>query len=157
MSEDDDGDNSSSSSETDHEPLDPPVTSSSSAGKHIYFDDDEDADQPKDSISAKIIERETPSTVRVDGSDLINRCKDFLPLLSDPNQPQASIEEDDPIEIPSDNSSKESGEASSTTDDEKSTEIIKKKRKKKKKKKKKKLKTDAEILVHNNEDLSVQK
>ena len=99
------------------------------------------------SSAQKIIERPTPSTIRVDGSDLITRCKDFLPLLANPIE-KLSEEEAKELDIPeilSDKSSKESGEASSTTEDDeekKNEEIVKKKRKKKKKKKKKKVKTD---------------
>jgi hypothetical protein len=145
MSDEDDG---SSLSSIDLEPRNPPV--SSSIGKHIYFDDEEHDDQS----TQKIIERETPSTIRVDSSDLITRCKDFLPLLGDVNQKEVSTEkDDDEINIPEINS-KESGEVSSTSDDddEKSKDIEKKKRKKKKKKKKKKLKTDENLIV-NNQDL----
>jgi hypothetical protein len=127
--------------------------------KHIYFDEEhddaEDLTTTTPTVSQKIIERPLPSTIRVDGSDLISRCKDFLPIFSDSNQ-NLSSEKDklnenipDEINLPdiednslSEKSSKESGEASSTTDNDKQTEVIKKKRKKKKKKKKKKLKTN---------------
>ncbi|CAF1247771.1 unnamed protein product [Rotaria sp. Silwood1] len=127
---------------------------SSNIGKHIYFDDEQD--DHENLTTEKIIERPTPSTIRVDSSDLISRCKDFIPLLSDTNQNLTnknqlneiiSLEKDDELKISdidnnslSEKSSKESGEASSTTDDEKQNDIIKKKRKKKKKKKKKKVK-----------------
>ncbi len=140
MSEDED----SPLSSTD-EPINPKI--SSGVVKHIYFDDEHDDNE--NSTTQKIIERPTASTIRVDSSDLISRCKDFIPLLSDSNQKDKlnenlSSEKDEELNLPdilSEKSSKESGEASSTTDDEKSNEIIKKKRKKKKKKKKKKLKT----------------
>jgi hypothetical protein len=140
MSEDED----SPLSSTD-EPINPKI--SSGVVKHIYFDDEHDDNE--NSTTQKIIERPTASTIRVDSSDLISRCKDFIPLLSDLNQKDKlnenlSSEKDEELNLPdilSEKSSKESGEASSTTDDEKSNEIIKKKRKKKKKKKKKKLKT----------------
>jgi len=128
--------------------------------KHIYFDDEHDDNE--NSTTQKIIERPTASTIRVDSSDLISRCKDFIPLLSDANQKDKlnenlSSKKDDEINIPdilSEKSSKESGEASSTTDnddDNKSNEIIKKKRKKKKKKKKKKPKTNDDL----NQDINV--
>ena len=87
----------------------------------------------REKIVPEVIERSTPSTVRVDSSDLISRCKDFL---ADPT-PGDVVEEDIP-----DHLSKESGEASSSTassDAENETKPAK--RKKKKKKKKKKLKT----------------
>jgi len=137
---------------------------SSAIIKHIYFNEEQDDDDNENSTAQKIIEHPTPSTIRVDGSDLISRCKDFIPLLSDTNQnlnakeqvnENLSSEKDDEINFPeilSEKSSKESGEASSTNDDdEKSTEIIKKKRKKKKKKKKKKLKTNDDL----NQDVDV--
>jgi hypothetical protein len=142
---------------SDNSPDEPTNSKLSSAiNKHIYFD--EQINDIEDLTPQKIIERSTPSTVRVDSSDLISRCKDFIPLLSDTNQSLTEkiqlnesdlLEKDDEeITIPDDDSSseksaKESGEASSTTDDdEKQIEVNKKKRKKKKKKKKKKLKTN---------------
>jgi len=156
MSEDED----SPSSSTD-EPINPKI--SSGIVKHIYFDDE--MDDNENSTTQKIIEHPTASTIRVDSSDLISRCKDFIPLLSDTNQKDKfnenlSLEKDDEINIPdilSEKSSKESGEASSTTDndhhDDKSNEIIKKKRKKKKKKKKKKPKTNDDDDL--NQDINV--
>ena len=119
-----------------------PAVSSSSAGKHIYFPDEEEEeeeDQAKPTENTQIIERENPSTIRVDSSDLINRCKDILPLLSSSSNvnERVNIEEEEDDDLP-ERSSKESGEASSSTEDEK--EMVKKKRKKKKKKKKKKAK-----------------
>ena len=62
--------------------------------KHIYFDEEHDDDvedlttttTTTTTTSQKIIERPLPSTIRVDGSDLISRCKDFLPIFSDSNQ-----------------------------------------------------------------------
>jgi hypothetical protein len=136
------------------EPINPKI--SSGIIKHIYFDDEQDDNE--NSTTQKIIERPTASTIRVDSSDLISRCKDFIPLLSDANQKDKlnenlSSEKDDEINILSEKSSKESGEASSTTDndDDKSNEIIKKKRKKKKKKKKKKPKTNDDL----NQDINV--
>jgi hypothetical protein len=126
--------------------------------KHIYFD--EEPDDTENSTAQKIIiERPTASTIRVDSSDLISRCKDFIPLLSDTNQNPSTLNENIPDEfnfpdidndLTSEKSSKESGEASSTTDDEKQ---IKKKRKKKKKKKKKKLKTNDDDNL--NQDIHV--
>jgi hypothetical protein len=157
MNEDED----SPSSSTD-EPINPKILSSGIV-KHIYFDDE--MDDNENSTTQKIIERPTASTIRVDSSDLISRCKDFIPLLSDTNQKDkfnenlSSEKDDDEINIPdilSEKSSKESGEASSTTDndhDDKSNEIIKKKRKKKKKKKKKKSKTNDDDDL--NQDINV--
>ncbi|CAF1111439.1 unnamed protein product [Adineta steineri] len=131
---------------------------SSSTGKHIYFD--EEHDDNEDLPTQKIIERPITSTIRVDGSDLITRCKDFIPLLSDTNENSIHKDklnennDDDELNLPdlnddssSGKSEKESGEASSTTDEE----IVKKKRKKKKKKKKKKVKTDENL----NQDVNV--
>ncbi|CAF0936341.1 unnamed protein product [Rotaria sordida] len=135
---------------------------SSNTGKHIYFD--EEHDDNENLTTQKIIERPTPSTIRFDSSDLITRCKDFLPLLSDTNQNSTnkneniSLEKDDELNFPdiddntlSEKSSKESGEASTTTttDSEKQNEIIKKKRKKKKKKKKKKVKLNDDLNQDN--------
>ncbi|CAF3378583.1 unnamed protein product [Rotaria socialis] len=135
---------------------DEPINSktSSSIVKHIYFDEEQDDNE--NLKTQKIIERPAPSTIRIDSSDLISRCKDFIPLLSDTNQKltnkdqfneNIALEQDDEIKSPnitddslSEKSSKESGEASSTTDSEKQNEVVKKKRKKKKKKKKKKVK-----------------
>ncbi|CAF1219858.1 unnamed protein product [Rotaria sordida] len=151
-------DNSPSSS-TD-ESINPKI--SSNTGKHIYFD--EEHDDNENLTTQKIIERPTPSTIRFDSSDLITRCKDFLPLLSDTNQNSTnkneniSLEKDDELNFPdiddntlSEKSSKESGEASTTTttDSEKQNEIIKKKRKKKKKKKKKKVKLNDDLNQDN--------
>ncbi|CAF2640068.1 unnamed protein product [Rotaria sp. Silwood2] len=48
--------------------------------KHVYLDEDISNDN---CLSNKITER---STVRLDSSDLISRCKHFLPLLTDANQ-----------------------------------------------------------------------
>ena len=141
---------------------DEPINSKLSpiVGKHIYFDDEQHADN-ENITTQKIIERPTPSTIRIDGSDLITRCKDFIPLLSDANQNSTaqtqfneniSLEKHDQIHFPdiddnllSEKSSKESGEASSTTDNEKQNETLKKKRKKKKKKKKKKAKINDDL------------
>lgn len=47
--------------------------------KNVYYDEEAHND---DYVCNKITER---STVRVDGSDLISRCKNFLPLLTDAN------------------------------------------------------------------------
>ena len=47
--------------------------------KNVYFNDELNQDLPK----KKPIER---STVRVDSSDLISRCKTLLPLLTDANR-----------------------------------------------------------------------
>jgi hypothetical protein len=152
MSEDED----SSLSSLD-QPRSPKICSTTV--KHIYFDDEHDDDE--NPALQKLIERPAPSTIRVDGSDLISRCKDFLPLLSDTkdqsneNLSSKKDDDDDEFNIPeilSEKSSKESGEASSTAEEDKSKEIIKKKRKKKKKKKKKKLKTDENL----NQDLPLQ-
>jgi hypothetical protein len=134
---------------------------SSSVGKHIYFDEEQDDDE--NPTAQKIIERPVSSTIRVDSSDLISRCKGFIPLLSDKNQNSTDKnkdDDDDELNLPdiddgslSEKSAKESGEASSTTDEE----IVKKKRKKKKKKKKKKVKTtedlNQDVNVNNNQDL----
>jgi hypothetical protein len=148
----------SPSSSTD-EPIVPKV--SSSVGKHIYFDEEQDDDE--NPTAQKIIERPVSSTIRVDSSDLISRCKGFIPLLSDKNQNSTDKnkdDDDDELNLPdiddddelSEKSAKESGEASSTTDEE----IVKKKRKKKKKKKKKKVKTNEDLnqdVNVNNQDL----
>jgi len=131
---------------------------SSSVGKHIYFDEEQDDDE--NPTAQKIIERPVSSTIRVDSSDLISRCKGFIPLLSDKNQNSTDKnKDDDELNLPdiddgslSEKSAKESGEASSTTDEE----IVKKKRKKKKKKKKKKVKTTEDLnqdVNVNNQDL----
>ncbi|CAF3335630.1 unnamed protein product [Rotaria sp. Silwood2] len=151
----------SPSSSTD-EPINPKI--SSNVGKHIYFDEEHNDDE--NLTTEKIIERSTPSTIRVDSSDLISRCKDFIPLLSDTNQNSTnkdklneniSLEKNDEFKFPdiddnslSEKSSKESGEVSSTTDDEKQNEIIKKKRQKKKKKKNKKVKLNDDLNQDNN-------
>lgn len=163
--------------------------------KHTYFDDDDDEDDKHkngnnqignenqtnddqaDSLNpsektelksekTKVVERPAPTTIRIDGSDLITRCKDFIPLLSDPNpttkvnDEQENIEDIDLSLIDDDssdeNKSKESGEASSTStdsDQDKSKPIPEKKRKKKKKKKKKK----KVKIIDNNQDTSHEK
>jgi len=53
-----------------------------------------------------VIERCPPTTVRVDSSDLITRCRDFLPLLTDSNQKlteKSLAGEDIKIELDEDN------------------------------------------------------
>jgi hypothetical protein len=52
-----------------------------SIAKNVYLDDEIHHDETN--FSKKNNER---STVRVDSSDLISRCKHFLPLLTDANQ-----------------------------------------------------------------------
>ena len=154
-----DDDSFSSSSD---KPTNPNI--SSTTGKHIYFDEQHDDNESL--TTQKIVERPTPPTIRVDSSDLIARCKDFIPLLSDTNPSTAnqnkldennSLEDQDKSNFPdiddnssSEKSSKESGEASSTTDDEKQNKIALKKRRKKKKKKKKKLKTNEDDHLNQN-------
>jgi hypothetical protein len=49
-----------------------------SVAKHVYLNDEE-----RNSNENKIIDR---STIRIDSSDLISRCKNFLPLLTDANR-----------------------------------------------------------------------
>lgn len=129
----------------------PPATSSSTVGRHIFFanDDDDDDEDKADVSTQKVIERPVSSTIRVDTSDLISRCKDFIPMLSDEQAAavnRESVIETDEFDLPdlneadssSENAGKESGEASSSSEEE----VVQKKRKKKKKKKKKKPKTD---------------
>ncbi|UJR07928.1 hypothetical protein I4U23_012211 [Adineta vaga] len=140
----------------------------SKIGKHIYFDEEHEDNAENTLIQQKIIERPVSSTIRMDGSDLISRCQNLIPLLSDTNANTTSKDqsddknnnEDEEFHLPDDNddssksekNAKESGEASSSADEE----IVKKKRKKKKKKKKKKLKTDLTDIPVNNQDLSSQ-
>ena len=140
----DEDDQSCSSSGPDSPAL--AETSLSSAppiGKHIHFPDPGDEEEEEVEAEGKpvpeIIERSTPSTVRVDSSDLISRCKDFLPLLADPNSLVEETPTIDDIPVLDDQAAKESGEASSTASSDE--EVKTTKRKKKKKKKKKKLKT----------------
>ena len=49
-----------------------------SIAKNVYLDDEEIKSNEK-----KSLER---STIRIDSSDLISRCKNFLPLLTDANK-----------------------------------------------------------------------
>ncbi|CAF1203231.1 unnamed protein product [Rotaria sordida] len=52
--------------------------------KHVYLNEEEDEEIPnKNYLSNKIIQQ---STIRIDSSDLISRCKHFLPLLTDANK-----------------------------------------------------------------------
>ena len=141
------------------EPNDTSVIPSSSTGKHIYFadDDDDDDNQAEKSSTEKIIEREPPSTIRVDSSDLISRCKDFLPILSSSNINEPSrrlnADEKDEFDLLLEKNSKESGEASSSSSSSNTDEeLTKKKRKKKKKKKKKKTKIDPQANLVNQTD-----
>jgi hypothetical protein len=152
------------------EPADelPHPTPSSATGKHIYFDEEHDDD---DVPVQNIIERPVSSTIRVDSSDLISRCKDFIPLLSDAHTTATdkdrlnAMNDNEEFNLPeledensnSEKSAKESGEASSSSTEE---EAVKKKRKKKKKKKKKKAKTNDtephDVPVHNPDVVSAQ-
>ncbi|CAF1225105.1 unnamed protein product [Adineta ricciae] len=152
---------------TDDSPdeLSSPSKPSVTVAKHIYFDEDHhETNDENTSTQQKIIERPVSSTVRMDGSDLISRCQNLIPLLSDTNaittdKDQSNEKDEEEFHLPvddddskSEKSAKESGEASSSTDEE----VVKKKRKKKKKKKKKKLKPNDTDIPKNNPDLPSQ-
>ncbi|CAF1238217.1 unnamed protein product [Rotaria sordida] len=52
--------------------------------KHVYLNEEDEEEIPnKNYLSNKIIQQ---STIRIDSSDLISRCKHFLPLLTDANK-----------------------------------------------------------------------
>jgi len=48
--------------------------------KHVYLDEERNS---KKTLSNQLNQR---STIRIDSSDLISRCRNFLPLLTDANQ-----------------------------------------------------------------------
>ena len=56
-----------------------------SVAKHVYPESGERVDRG-DPLPNRTINRSAPSTVRLDSSDLISRCRNFLPLLTDANR-----------------------------------------------------------------------
>ena len=56
-----------------------------SVAKHVYPESGERVHRG-DQLPNRTINRSAPSTVRLDSSDLISRCRTFLPLLTDANR-----------------------------------------------------------------------
>lgn len=87
--------------------------------QNVYHDIGSNDDKEDLSKQKSPIKQDRLSTTRIDGSDLISRCRNFLPLLTDANRTlQSKIDAGEDVRFEADS------EDSETSDDEKKKRII---------------------------------